>query len=131
MKRFEDPKGKFWEIQIDGNSVRIRSGKVGSDGKATIPKKFATRESAERDVAKKVADQIAKPKLWPALGRDDTTYWGTCQGSDTYEVWLRVPSLDNGCSCPSGKRPCKHTIALAILIADGHPNESRALPSGL
>ena len=75
--------------------------------------------------------EIAKPKLWPTLGRDEDTYWGTCRGSDLYEVYVRVPSLANGCSCPSGKRPCKHTIGLAILISAGHAFESRKLPSGL
>lgn len=75
--------------------------------------------------------EIAKPKLWPTLGRDDDTYWGTCRGSDDYEVYVRVPSLANGCSCPSGKRPCKHTIALAILVSSGHAFEARKLPGGL
>jgi uncharacterized protein (TIGR02996 family) len=75
--------------------------------------------------------ELAKPKLWPTLGRADDTYWGTHRGSDLYEVYVRVPSLQNGCSCPSGKRPCKHTIALAILVSSGHAFEARALPSGL
>ena len=74
---------------------------------------------------------LAKPKLWPTLGRDDETYWGTHRGSDLYEVYVRVPSLENGCSCPSGKRPCKHTIGLAILVSSGHAFETRELPSGL
>ncbi|MBA3503256.1 MAG: TIGR02996 domain-containing protein [Myxococcota bacterium] len=77
------------------------------------------------------AREIAKPKLWPTLGRDDETYWGTHRGSDLYEVYVQVPSLSNGCSCPSGKRPCKHTIALAILVSSGHAFESRKVPSGL
>jgi hypothetical protein len=75
--------------------------------------------------------ELAKPKLWPTLGRDDGTYWGTHRGSALYEVYVRVPSLDNGCSCPSGKRPCKHTIGLAILVASGHAFDARAVPSGL
>ncbi len=75
--------------------------------------------------------ELARPKLWPTLGRDDDTYWGTCRGSDLYEVYVKVPSLANGCSCPSGKRPCKHTIGLAILIAGGHAFEARAIPRGL
>lgn len=75
--------------------------------------------------------EVAKPAQWPRLGRDGDTYWGECQGSDLYEVYVRVPGLSNGCSCPSGKRPCKHTIGLAILISRGHPIEERAIPSGL
>ena len=34
-------------------------------------------------------------------------------------------------SCPSGKRPCKHAIALAILVSSGHAFEARPVPSGL
>lgn len=75
--------------------------------------------------------ELAKPKLWPTLARDAETYWGTCRGSDDYEVYVRVPGLENGCSCPSGKRPCKHTIGLAILVASGHAFESRPVPAGL
>lgn len=77
------------------------------------------------------AREIAKAKLWPALCRDDDTYWGRHNGSDLYEVYVRVPSLQNGCSCPSGKRPCKHTIALAILVSSGHAFETREQPAGL
>jgi uncharacterized protein (TIGR02996 family) len=75
--------------------------------------------------------ELARPKQWPTLGRDDDTYWGTCRGSDTYEVWVEVPSLSNGCTCPSGKRPCKHTIGLALLVANGHAFEARPAPRGL
>lgn len=75
--------------------------------------------------------EVAKPAMWPELGRDGETYWGTCQGSDLYEVYVTVPGLANGCSCPSGKRPCKHTIGLAILISRGHAFAERPMPSGL
>jgi hypothetical protein len=77
------------------------------------------------------AREIAKPKLWPTLGRDEDVYWGTCRGSALYEVYVRVPGLANGCSCPSGKRPCKHTIGLALLIAGGHSFDARKIPGGL
>jgi uncharacterized protein (TIGR02996 family) len=74
--------------------------------------------------------EVSKPSLWPTLGRDGDMYWGTCRGSDTYEVYVRVPSLENGCSCPSGKRPCKHTIGLAILVSSGHRIDAREAPGG-
>jgi uncharacterized protein (TIGR02996 family) len=77
------------------------------------------------------AREIAKPKLWPALCRDDDVYWGRHSGSDEYEVYVRIPSLQSGCSCPSGKRPCKHAIALAILVSSGHAFENRPQPRGL
>jgi uncharacterized protein (TIGR02996 family) len=89
------------------------------------------RDMAPDASALKKGRELAKPKLWPKLGRADDVYWGTHRGSDLYEVYVRVPSLENGCSCPSGKRPCKHTIALAILVSSGHVFEARPVPSGL
>lgn len=92
----------------------------------------ALRQMAPDAGALAKAREIAKPTLWATLGRDDTTYWGEHRGSrDTYEVYVSVPGMTSGCSCPSGKRPCKHAIALAILVAEGHPFKARALPSGL
>ncbi len=89
------------------------------------------REMAPDASALAKGRELAKPKLWPTLGRDGDTYWGTCRGSDVYEVYVKVPDLSNGCSCPSGKRPCKHTIGLAILVANGHAFEERPAPRGL
>ncbi|HWO19863.1 MAG TPA: TIGR02996 domain-containing protein [Kofleriaceae bacterium] len=75
--------------------------------------------------------ELAKPELWAVLGRDADTCWGQYRGSDLYEVYVRMPGLANGCSCPSGKRPCKHTIGLAVLLSRGHAFPARALPRGL
>lgn len=97
---------------------------------ATISESDLRRMSPDASALAK-GREIAKPKQWPTLGRDDNTYWGTCRGSDLYEVYVEVPSLTNGCSCPSGKRPCKHAIGLAILIAGGHAFEARPAPRGL
>jgi hypothetical protein len=74
---------------------------------------------------------LAKPKHWPKLGRDGGLYWGICQGSDKYEVFLRLPDLEEGCTCPSGKRPCKHAIALTVLVSAGHSFTEAAVPKGL
>lgn len=47
-----------------------------------------------------------------------------------YEVFVRLPDLENGCSCPSGKRPCKHAIALAVLVSHGGEFVERTVPAG-
>ncbi|HWU91085.1 MAG TPA: TIGR02996 domain-containing protein [Kofleriaceae bacterium] len=109
-------------------SVRLDDQRTAST--ATISERDLRRMSPDASALAK-GREVANPKLWPTLGRDDDTYWGTCRGSDLYEVYVRVPSLANGCSCPSGKRPCKHTIGLAILIAGGHAFEPRPTPRGL
>jgi uncharacterized protein (TIGR02996 family) len=78
------------------------------------------------------ARSLAKPGQWTVLARDEATYWGKCKGSEgIYEVYLQLPDLDNGCSCPSGKRPCKHAIALAVLVSSGHSFVVRAPLAGL
>jgi uncharacterized protein (TIGR02996 family) len=74
---------------------------------------------------------VAKSNRWPKLGREGQLYWGICQGSDRYEVYLRLPELDDGCTCPSGKRPCKHAIALALLVSNGHAFDQAPAPKGL
>src|SRR3984957_20744601 len=58
---------------------------------------------------------------WPDLGSDDRAAWGECQGSGAHQYRCQV-ALNLGathCSCPSRKLPCKHTLGLLLLLADG------------
>ena len=131
------------ELDVANNTLTAKGTKllasVCANVNATPQRAIANATISEDDLRRMSPDasalakgrEVAKPKLWPTLGRDDDMYWGTCRGSDTYEVYVRVPSLANGCTCPSGKRPCKHTIGLAILIASGHAFDERRPPSGL
>jgi len=116
--------------QLAGLCQSVRADDQRAAPAATISEDDLRRMAPDAGALAK-ARGIAKPKLWPTLGRDDTTYWGEHRGSEVYEVYVRVPGLENGCSCPSSKRPCKHAIALAILIAEGHAFEARPLPRGL
>jgi len=111
-----------------GRQVRLDNQRAAAA--ATISESDLRRMSPDAGALAK-ARELARPKLWPTLGRDDNTYWGTYRGSDLYEVYVEVPSLDNGCSCPSGKRPCKHAIGLAILVADGYAFQENPAPQGL
>lgn len=70
--------------------------------------------------AAKAARSLATPRPWSSLGRDDRAIWGACQGSgkDPYKVqidWLGGPAFK--CTCPSRKFPCKHGLALLMLLA--------------
>jgi SWIM zinc finger len=58
---------------------------------------------------------------WQGLHRDDQAAWGECRGSGAQPYRCQV-ALNLGathCSCPSRKLPCKHTLGLLLLLADG------------
>jgi uncharacterized protein (TIGR02996 family) len=116
--------------QLAGVCASVRLDDQRAAPAATISESDLRRMSPDASALAK-GREVAKPALWPTLGHDGSTYWGTCRGSDVYEVYVKVPSLTNGCSCPSGKRPCKHTIGLAILVAGGHAFPARPAPRGL
>lgn len=77
------------------------------------------------------AKKLAKPSAWRRLGREGGAVWGVALGSkgDAYAVFARS-SDDARCSCPSRKRPCKHALALLMLVANGHSFVEEALPAG-
>ncbi len=70
---------------------------------------------------------VAKPAKWSNLGRNDALVWGECQGSGSNPYQVRVDLADAAfkCSCPSRKLPCKHTLGLLMMFADG-----RNVPAG-
>src|SRR5262245_54397971 len=68
------------------------------------------------------AAKLKKPSLWPMLGCDDAgLLWGECQGSGSspYRVICSEADFGYKCTCPSRKFPCKHTLALMLMRADG------------
>ena len=73
----------------------------------------------------KAAQGTAKPARWAKLGRDARLVWGECQGSgaNPYQVRADLVDVTYKCSCPSRKLPCKHTLALLLLLAGGSVKE--------
>lgn len=67
----------------------------------------------------KAAKGLLAPAKWPTLGHDDVAIWGECQGSGSkpYQVIIDVSGPSFKCSCPSRKFPCKHGLALYLLLA--------------
>ena len=68
------------------------------------------------------AKKLLKPAQWPTLATDgDGLVWGECQGSGATPYRIAVTEADAGykCTCPSRKFPCKHSLALMWLRADG------------
>jgi hypothetical protein len=68
------------------------------------------------------AKKLLKPAQWPTLqDNGEGLIWGECQGSGATPYRIAVTEADAGykCTCPSRKFPCKHTLALMWMRADG------------
>lgn len=68
------------------------------------------------------ARKLLKPGGWPKLATDGANLaWGECQGSGATPYRVVISEVDAGykCSCPSRKFPCKHSLALMWLRAEG------------
>lgn len=66
----------------------------------------------------KAAKGLLMPDRWPTLGNDERAIWGECHGSGSkpYQVIIDVAGPTFKCSCPSRKFPCKHGLALYLLL---------------
>ena len=77
---------------------------------------------------------LAVPSSWSAAGCDDDAVWGAyiATAAEPYNVAVDLSDDIGGpayrCSCPSRKIPCKHTLALLLLLADGTVAPARRLP---
>lgn len=76
--------------------------------------------------AAKAASGLANPAKWASLGRSDVALWGEVQGSgkDPYRARVDLRDAATKCSCPSRKFPCKHGLALLLVLA----NDPRRVP---
>lgn len=68
--------------------------------------------------------KIAASKSWTGEGRSNRAAWGECRGSALYQVRADLGDLATKCSCPSRKFPCKHGVALLLLLAGGGVREA-------
>ncbi len=62
MRRFEFAEGKsskFWEISVDGSTVTVRFGRIGSNGMTQL-KTFADAQAAARHAQKLIAEKSEK-----------------------------------------------------------------------
>jgi hypothetical protein len=75
-------------------------------------------DQASLDAARK----LLKPAGWPALASNGAgLVWGECQGSGATPYRVVISESDAGykCTCPSRKFPCKHSLALMWMRAEG------------
>lgn len=73
--------------------------------------------------AVKATKKVAQPTKWSDLGRNGTRAWGLAVGSSTYRTWVDLETFKPECDCPSRKRPCKHGIALLLMVAQGEVDD--------
>lgn len=68
----------------------------------------------------KAAQGLLSLKKWSHLGTDGRAAWGSCQGSGSnpYQSQIDLAEPAFKCSCPSRKFPCKHGLALFLLLAE-------------
>lgn len=79
---------------------------------------------APDDASAKAAKGLVVPKQWPRLGYDENAIWGECQGSGSKPYQVQVDKVGPAfrCTCPSRKFPCKHGLALLLLLAQNPGN---------
>jgi len=63
---------------------------------------------------------LATSRKWSSLGCNEKAAWGDFQGSgkDPYKTQIDLTEPAFKCSCPSRKFPCKHAIALFLLLVN-------------
>ena len=84
-------------------------------------------DQAALDAARK----LLKPATWPTLACDETgLVWGEAQGSGATPYRVVISEADAGykCTCPSRKFPCKHSLALMWMRAEGKAVFASATP---
>lgn len=68
------------------------------------------------------ARKLLKASSWPLVASNGSgLVWGECQGSGATPYRVVVSESDAGykCTCPSRKFPCKHSLALMWIRAEG------------
>jgi hypothetical protein len=79
---------------------------------------------APDDATCQLASNMAAPSRWANLYQHKTAdlylVWGEIKGSgkDPYRCVIHLRHPQFGCTCPSSKRPCKHSLALLLLFAE-------------
>lgn len=73
---------------------------------------------APDDSSAKAAKGLLNAAKWPTLGISEAAAWGECQGSGSnpYQVIIDLAGPTFKCTCPSRKFPCKHGLALYLLL---------------
>lgn len=79
-------------------------------------------EAAPDEQVLRAGRKLAVPAPWQEVGVSGNLLWGQCRGSGAkpYQVSIDTAAPAWRCSCPSRKFPCKHSVALLLLWAQGN-----------
>lgn len=69
------------------------------------------------------AERLANPRKWITVECDERALWGECSGSgaEPYRAIVDLNGPAYKCTCPVKRFPCKHTLALLLMAAEGNP----------
>src|SRR5258705_9460073 len=78
----------------------------------------------------KAGQGLSNPAKWLKLHRSERSVWGEIQGSgkDPYRTQADLSGPAFHCSCPSRKFPCKHGLALMLILAGKPEKVAEAAP---
>ncbi len=64
------------------------------------------------------ARQLGHPPLWLQQARHERAVWGECKGTGglSYQTVVDFDGPAFQCSCPAKRSPCKHALALLLLL---------------
>jgi len=73
-------------------------------------------DTATADRAKK----LINTKFWRTLAGNPSIIWGECKsnGLTYYKVAFQKKTQSFKCNCASRKFPCKHAVALSVMLVD-------------
>jgi len=66
------------------------------------------------------ARELVDSHRWLYTGREDHFAFARYRGTEDYELWVRDDLTNFGCTCPSSYQPCKHVVALALMVESRH-----------
>lgn len=75
------------------------------------------RELAPDEKSMVAASKLLSTKLWHTTGLSEGAVWGICGGGRNYQVGVDFAEMGFRCNCPSRKFPCKHVLALLLLLS--------------
>ncbi len=75
------------------------------------------------------ARRLGHPPLWRLPAGNETAVWGECKGAGGayYQTAVALNGPAYRCSCPVKRLPCKHALALLLLLFQ-YPDHFRVTP---
>ncbi len=64
------------------------------------------------------AQRLAHPPVWLSRFKSEHLAWGECKGAEGATYFTEADLINPAfrCSCPSSRKPCKHALALLLLL---------------